>query len=86
MKDGDNPQSIIAISEKEVQDIINAKCGTGIIDVTRSGKPRNVEYITCDKIIGMYFGGGKYHQTNKAAIHYGKNNCHIVPIKGDFYD
>lgn len=83
---GNNPQSIITINEKEVQDIIQTKAGTGIVAVTFSGKARNVEYITCDKIVGKYYGGGKYHNTNKAAIHYGKRGSHLVPVKGDFYD
>ena len=83
---GDNPQSILDITEEETQQIILEKAGTGIVDVTRAGKPRNVEYITVEKNIGYYYGGGKYHKTNKAAIHYGKKNSHLVPVKGDFYD
>ena len=83
---GDNPQSILSITEEEAQHIILEKSGTGIVDVTRSGKPRNVEYISLEKDIGFYFGGGKYHKTKKAAIHYGKKHSHLVPVKGDFYD
>ena len=83
---GDNPQSILIIPEEVTQEIIVSKAGTGIVDVTRKGTPRNVEYITVNKYIGFYYGGGKYHKTKKAAIHYGKKKSHLVPIKGDFYD
>lgn len=83
---GGNPQSILTISEKEAQEIILSKSGTGIVRVSRNGIPRPQEDITCDKVIGKYYGGGKYHTTNKATIHYGKQSSHIVPIKGDNYD
>lgn len=83
---GGNPQSIITISKQEVQEIILTKSGTGIVRVSRNGTPKPQEDITCDKIIGKYYGGGKYHNTNKATIHYGKQKSHIVPIKGDNYD
>ena len=85
-KKGGNPQSILLVSEQEAQAIIESKAGTGIVRVGTNGEPRNVENITCDKVIGKYYGGGKYHETNKAAIHYGKRLSHIVPIKGDNYD
>ncbi len=81
-----NPQSILSISEETAQNIIRNKAGTGIIDVAKNGIARNVEYITLDEPIGYYYGGGKYHETNKAAIHYGKKHAHLVPVKGDFYD
>ncbi len=83
---GGNPQSILTITEKEAQQIIKEKAGTGIVKVTRKGEPKPQEDITCDKVIGKYYGGGKYHETNKATVHYGKKNAHIVPIKGDNYD
>ena len=83
---GGNPQSILTISEDEAQQIIIRKAGTGIVRVDRKGNPKPQEDITCDKIIGKYYGGGKYHNTNKATIHYGKRGSHIVPIKGDHYD
>lgn len=83
---GGNPQSILTITEKDAQEIINKKSGTGIVKVTRNGVPKPQEDISCEKIIGKYYGGGKYHETNKATIHYGKRVAHIVPIKGDNYD
>lgn len=81
-----NPQSTLSISFEEVQKIIENKAGTGIIKVDRHGNPRPQEQITCDSIIGSYYGGGKYHNTKKAVIHYSKKGSHLVPIKGDNYD
>lgn len=83
---GNNPQSILLINESEAQEIINTKAGTGIVDVDRKGQPKQIEFVSCNKVIGKYYGGGTYHNTTKCAIHYGKKNAHIVPIKGDFYD
>lgn len=83
---GGNPQSILTIDYDETQAVIRQSSGTGIVDVTRDGKPRNVEYVSYNKPIGYYYGNGEYHETNKCAIHYGKRSTHIVPVKGDFYD
>ena len=83
---GGNPQSVITISKDEAQKIIETKAGTGIIKVDRNGNARPQEQITCDNIIGQYYYNGQYIDTNKAVIHYGKRNSHIVPVKGDNYD
>lgn len=83
---GGNPQSILTISQEEAQQIILQKAGTGIVKVDKKGNPQPREKISCDKIVGKYYGNGKYHNTNKATIHYSKRGAHIVPIKGDDYD
>lgn len=83
---GGNPQSHITISAAEVQKVINEKHGTGIIRTDKVGNASNVEYITCDKIIGQYYAKGEFHDTKKAAIHYSKKGAHLVPIRGDNYD
>lgn len=83
---GGNPQSIISISKEEVQKIIETKAGTGIIKVDVKGNARPQEQITCDEIIGQYYYDGIYIDTNKAVIHYGKKNSHVVPVRGDNYD
>lgn len=80
---GGNPQSIISISKEDAQKIIENKAGTGIIKVDAKGNARPQEQITCDNIIGQYYYDGKYVDTNKAVIHYGKKNSHIVPVRGD---
>lgn len=85
-KEGGNPQSILTISAKEAQKIIDSKSGTGIIKVDRKGNPRPQEQITCEKIIGKYYYKGNYINTNKAVIHYAKRSAHLVPIRGDDYD
>ena len=81
-KNGDNPQSILTITEKEAQEIIKSKAGTGMVRVTRKGEPTPKEDITCEKVIGKYYAKGEYHDTKKATIHYGKKSAHIVPIRG----
>lgn len=83
---GGNPQSIITVSKEEVQNIIETKSGTGIIKVDNKGNPRPLEQIVCDKMIGKCYFCGKYIDTNKAVIHYGKRNAHLVPVIGDNYD
>lgn len=83
---GGNPQSIISISKEEAQKIIETKAGTGIIKVDAKGNARPQEQITCDDIIGQYYYDGRYIDTNKAVIHYGKKNSHVVPVRGDNYD
>lgn len=83
---GGNPQSIISVSKEKAQEIIETKAGTGIIKVDAKGNAKPQEQITCDGIIGKYYYGGKYIDTNKAVIHYGKKNSHIVPVRGDNYD
>lgn len=78
---GGNPQSIISISKEDAQKIIENKAGTGIIKVDAKGNARPQEQITCDNIIGQYYYDGKYVDTNKAVIHYGKKNSHWSYVK-----
>lgn len=83
---GGNPQSILTISAKEAQKIIESKAGTGIIKVDRNGNAQPQEQIICDKVIGKYYFAGSYIETRKAVIHYAKKGAHIVPIRGEHYD
>lgn len=83
---GETPQAILLISKEEAQKIIYNQSGTGIIKVRRDGTPSNVEWITCDKVIGMFFNGKEYIPTNKVAIHHGRKGSHLVPIRGNNYD
>jgi hypothetical protein len=78
--------SVITISEAETQQLIIDKAGTGIVEATRRGIPLPRESVTADKIVGWTWSGNDYIQTNKARIHYGKRNSHIVPIGGKNYD
>lgn len=85
-KKGLGPQSKLTISYEEAQKIIEEKSGTGIIKCRRDGTPTNVEWITCDKIIGQYCDNGQFYDTKKAMIIHGKKGSHIVPQKGNKYD
>ncbi len=82
-KKNGNPQSILTIDEETAQKIIVEKAGTGIVRVSKSGEPRPVEDIDCGYVIGKYYGNGKYHNTTKVSVHYGKKGSHIVPIRGE---
>lgn len=77
---GRGPQSILIIDEQEAQDIINVKSGTGIPTIKKSGIG-NIEYVECDKVVGMYCKSGQWSTTNRAAIHHGKRSSHIVPVE-----
>lgn len=85
-KKGLNAQSRLTISYEEAQKIIEEKSGTGIIKVRKDGTPTNVEWITCDKVIGQYCHHGQFYETKKAMIIHGKKGSHIVPHKGNKYD
>lgn len=77
---GNAPQSIILIDEQEAQNIINERSGTGIPSIKKSGIG-DVEYIECDKVIGMYCKKGQWCTTKRAALHHGKRSSHIVPVE-----
>ena len=79
-------QSHLTISFREAQRIIENQSGTGKIRVRKDGNPTNVEFITCDRTIGKYLNKGTWVETNKAAIHHGKKESHLVPVKGTTYD
>lgn len=83
---GLGPQGRLSITFDEAQKIIENKSGTGIIKVRRDGTPTDVEWITCEKIIGSYNHHGKWYSTNKAMIMHGKKGSHLVPHKGSHYD
>lgn len=83
---GLSSQSVLTISKEESQKIIESKSGTGILKVRRDGTPTNIEWITCDHVVGEYMDKGIWIKTNKAAIHHGKRGSHLVPIKGANYD
>lgn len=86
LKKGGNPQAVLLIDKEKAQEIIKSRAGTGIIRGSKKGEPLPVEDINCHFVVGKYFGNGKYHETTKAAIHYGKKSSHIVPIRGDNFD
>jgi len=83
---GQPPQSVLLITEKEAQELIIQKAGTGIVRSDKNGDILPRENITVDKIIGKTWFGGKLASTKKARIFYGKNCSHIIPIGGMDYD
>ncbi len=86
IKRGYGKQSILTISYEETQRLINEFYGRGIVQSTKSGKPRKQEDVNFRMIIGYYIYEGKEYPTTKGRIHYGRKGTHIVPIKGDNFD
>jgi hypothetical protein len=78
---GQTPQSILTVSKEEAQELILKHCGTGVIQKTKAGKFRDVEYCNADRVIGKYFRDNEYFDTVRFAIHYSKRDAHIVPVK-----
>lgn len=75
-------------SQRDLLNLMNEvdfRVASGLQSYSRNGNARPQEQIICDDIIGKYYCDGQYIDTNKAVIHYGKKNAHIVPIKGDNY-
>ncbi|MBE6846180.1 MAG: hypothetical protein E7508_10905 [Ruminococcus sp.] len=81
-------KSYLTISEKEAQEIINAKSGTGIPVFDRNGKWKNKELVDCGIEIGVDVDGKtkKETPTDKATIHYSKTGTHLVPRKEEKHD
>ena len=75
------PQGKITISQEEVQSIITQYAGKGDVWVDKSGNVSNKAFVTVDKVIGQYYNNGKWTDTKRIAIHYGKKGTHIVPVK-----
>ncbi|MCD7831628.1 MAG: polymorphic toxin type 50 domain-containing protein [Firmicutes bacterium] len=74
-------QSKLYISEAEAQEFILSHYATGTPRVTQNKNVSNVEYVNSDKVIGTYCKDGKWYDTKRVAIHYGKKGSHIVPVE-----
>lgn len=72
-------QNKLTISEEEAQQIIERYHGKGKQKKTKG--IQNIEYVTTDTIIGKYLDENGWHDTRRAAIHYGKRASHIVPVE-----
>lgn len=81
-------KSYLTISEQEVQEIINAKSGTGMLVFDKNNKWKNKELIDCEVEIGIDvdFKTKKETPTDKATIHYSKTGTHLVPRKEEKHD
>ncbi len=78
---GKGPQGKLLLSEEEAQNFIKSMPGKGIPKTNRKGEVLQVEYVSGEKVIGQYFKDGKWNDTKRAAIHYGKQASHIVPVE-----
>ncbi len=81
-------KSYLTISEKEVQEIIDSKSGTGTPIFDRNGKWKNKELVDCGIEIGVDVDNktSKETPTDKATIHYSKTGTHLVPRKEEKHD
>lgn len=83
LKKGKNPQGKLLLSEGEAQNFIKSMSGKGSPKINRKGEVLQVEYVSGENVIGQYFKDEKWNDTKRAAIHYGKRACHIVPVEDD---
>ena len=74
-------RSRLHLTANEAQEFINRYHGTGEIRFSRAGNWINKEFISVDKILGVYVQKltGIETPTNRVAIHYSKRGAHIVP-------
>ena len=86
LQDGGTPQGALTISHKEAQKLVLLYAGTGIVDLDRKGIPKKSERVNFHTPIGKYWRDGRYYETTKGTIHYGKKGAHIVPIGGKDFD
>lgn len=78
---GNTPQGNIVVSAEEAQNLIKKYAGTGTPKVTLKGSVSNIEFVTADYVVGKYYKGGRWIDTKRFAIHYGKRSSHIVPVE-----
>lgn len=80
---GKTPQSILTITEKEAQDLVNLYSCTGVveIEIRSDGTAKIVEYCNADRIIGKYYISNTYRETKRFGIFYSKRGVHIVPTR-----
>lgn len=77
-------RSVITVSMEELQAIINAKAGSGKINLTDDFKKwKNTEIIDAGKEIGYTINGnGDIMIARSIKIHYSKSGTHGVPFSG----
>lgn len=78
---GQTPQSILTITTKEAQEIVNKYACTGTVTIkTPKDAPIEIrEYRNVDKVIGQYYKNNAFHSTKRAIIVYAKKGTHIIP-------
>ena len=83
LKQGKTPQSILTVSTKDAQKIVEQYSCTGVVEFSKSGTnaEKAVEYVTTDKVIGKFYMDDSYQETKRVAIYYAKRGTHVVPVK-----
>ena len=78
---GKTPQSILTITVKEAQEIVDKYACTGTVTIkTPKDAPIEIrEYRNVDKVIGQYYKNNAFHSTKRAIIVYAKKGTHIIP-------
>lgn len=78
---GQTPQSILTITTKEAQEIVDKCACTGTVTIkTPKDAPIEIrEYKNVDKVIGQYYKNNAFHNTKRVIIVYAKKGTHIVP-------
>ena len=83
MRNHEYEPSILTISEKEAQALIDKYHGSGILKLNRNGVPLPMEMIVDnDEVIGYVINNlnGKRAKTSGFKIHYSSTGTHIVPM------
>lgn len=76
-------RSIITITQEELQEIVNAKAGSGYLELTKSLSWRKKEVIYAGKEIGYTINkNGDIITAYNIKIHYSKTGVHCVPESG----
>lgn len=78
---GQTPQSILTITTKEAQEIVDKYACTGTVTI-KTPKDASIEireYKNVDKVIGQYYKNNAFHNTKRVIIVYAKKGTHIVP-------
>lgn len=72
--------SRLSVTKEEAQQIINRYSGLGDVHITKNGDVLNDEYITYPKVVGQYFDGTKWVDTQRIAIVHKSEGTHIYPV------
>lgn len=79
---GKTPQSILTVTEKEAQNLVDRFSGTGIVEILKTGDSsvKIVEFCDSDTVVGKFYDRNVYHETRRFEIYYSKRGTHIVPV------
>ena len=73
-------RSVITVSQKELQEIVNAQAGRGRLELTKSLSWKSKEVVSVGKEIGYTINkNGDIIKAYSIKIHYSKTGVHCVP-------